>query len=123
MYKKNNAHLSNKIIKLFPKLHSEKVAPAGQLSESKLELKLSNRNKPEITNDKHQMTNKFQITISNDQNIQRGCTVSLPKLLSAGDYVIWHKCWYHPFGILNFGFCYLFDICVLLFDFFLVAKT
>jgi hypothetical protein len=28
----------------------------------------------------------------------------------------------HPFGILNFGLCYLFVICVLLFDFFLLLK-
>jgi hypothetical protein len=28
-----------------------------------------------------------------------------------------------PFGILKFGHCDLFDICVLLFDIFLVAET
>jgi hypothetical protein len=38
----------------------------------------------EIPNSKHQITNKSQIPISNDQN---------------------------RFGILNFGHCYLFDIC------------
>jgi hypothetical protein len=36
--------------KLFPRLRSEKVAPAGQLSKPKLELQLYNRDKPEITN-------------------------------------------------------------------------
>jgi hypothetical protein len=50
--------------KLFQRLRSEKVAPARQLSEPKLELQLSNRDKPEITNHKHQITSKFQITIS-----------------------------------------------------------
>ena len=53
--------------KLFPRRCSEKVAPAGQLSEPKLELQLSNRDKTEITNYKHQITNKFQITISKSQ--------------------------------------------------------
>jgi hypothetical protein len=43
------------------------MALAGQLSEPKLELQLSNRDKPEITNYKHQITNKFQITISKSQ--------------------------------------------------------
>jgi len=71
---------------------SEKVAPPGQLSEPKFKLQLSNRDKREITNYKNQITNKSQISISNDQNIKRGCTVSLPKFFSAGDYVIWHKC-------------------------------
>jgi hypothetical protein len=42
----------------------------------------------EIPNSKHQITNKFQIPILNDQN---------------------------RFGILNFGHCYLFDICYLRF--------
>ena len=46
----------------------------------------------EKTNYKNQITNKSQISISNDQNIQRGCIVSLPKFLSAGNYAIWHKC-------------------------------
>jgi hypothetical protein len=68
------------------------MAPAGQLSKPKLELQLYNRDRPEITNYKHQITNKYQISISNDQNIQRGCMVSLPKFLSAGNYAIWHKC-------------------------------
>jgi hypothetical protein len=73
---------------LFPELCSEKVAPAGQLSEPKFELKLYNRDRSEITNYKHQITNKSQISISNDQNIQRGCIVSLPEFLSAGNYAI-----------------------------------
>jgi hypothetical protein len=68
------------------------VAPAGQLSESKFELQLSNLNKTETTNYKLQITNKSQISISNDQNIQRGRAVSLPKFLPAGNYAIWHKC-------------------------------
>jgi hypothetical protein len=51
-----------------------------------------NPDKPEITNYKHQITNKSQISISNDQNIQRGRTVSLPKFLPTGNYAIWHKC-------------------------------
>jgi hypothetical protein len=67
------------------------VAPAGQLSKPKLELELYNRDRPEITNYKHQITNKSQISISNDQNIQRDYTVLLPKFLSAGNYAIWHK--------------------------------
>jgi hypothetical protein len=53
--------------KFFPRLRSEKEAPSGQLSKPKLELQLYNRDKPEITNYKHQMTNKFQITISKSQ--------------------------------------------------------
>ncbi len=54
--------------KLFPRLRSEKEAPAGQLSMPKPELQLSNPNKPEITNYKHQIPNKSQISIFNDQN-------------------------------------------------------
>jgi hypothetical protein len=85
------------------------VAPAGQLSELKFELQLSNQDKPasgsEIRtygserNYKLQAPpdlkigpNKSQISISNDQNIQRGCTVSLPKFLFTGNHAIWHKC-------------------------------
>jgi len=54
---------------LFPRLRSEKVAPAGQLSMPKLELQMPNPYKPklEITNYKHQITNKFQISISKSQ--------------------------------------------------------
>ncbi len=44
---------------LFPSLRSEKVAPAGQLSEPKLELQFSNRDKPEITNYKHHLILKL----------------------------------------------------------------
>jgi hypothetical protein len=43
------------------------VAPAGQLSEPKIELQLSNRDKAKTTNYKKQITNKFQITISKSQ--------------------------------------------------------
>jgi hypothetical protein len=39
--------------------------PAGQLSMPKLELQMPNPDIPEITNYKHQITNKFQISISN----------------------------------------------------------
>jgi len=53
--------------KLFPRLHSKKVVPAGQLSMPKLGLKMPNQHKPEITNYKHQMTNKFQISFSKYQ--------------------------------------------------------
>jgi hypothetical protein len=45
----------------------EKVTPAGQLSMPKLELQMPNPDKPEITNCKHQMTNKIQISISKSQ--------------------------------------------------------
>jgi hypothetical protein len=43
------------------------VAPAGQLSMPKPELQLSNPDKLEITNYKHQISNKFQITITKSQ--------------------------------------------------------
>jgi len=52
---------------LFPRLRTEKVASAGQLSMPKLKLQIPNPDKPEITNDKHQISNKFQITISKSQ--------------------------------------------------------
>jgi len=51
--------------------------------------------KPEITNYKHQITNKFQIS---------------------------NKIKNQLFGILNFGHCDLFGICVLLFEIFQLAK-
>ena len=44
---------------LFPRLRSEKVAPAGQLSMPKSELQLSNPDKPEITNYKHHLILKL----------------------------------------------------------------
>jgi hypothetical protein len=68
------------------------MALARQVSMPKLELQLSNPDKPEITNYKHQITNKSQISIFNYQNIQRDGTMLLPKCLSAGNYAIWHKC-------------------------------
>ena len=80
--------------KLFPRLRWEKVAPAEQLSMPKSELQMLNPNKPEITNYKHKITNKFQIS----NKIKR-----------------------QLFGILNFGHCDLFGICVLLFEI-LIAK-
>ena len=108
------------------------MAPAGQLS--KFELELYNLDRPEITNHKHQITNKYQISISNDQNIQRDCTVSVPKFLSAGNYAIWHKCRriIRLVRLRRIGLCDLpfdlaqsggelvepFDICDLLFEFF-----
>jgi hypothetical protein len=107
--------------KLFPRLRSEKEASAGQLSKPKLEQQLSNRDRPEITNYKHQITNKSQISISNDQNIQRGCTVSLPKFLFAGNYAIWHKCRRIirlEFWISVFVICLVFVIWI-----FLIADT
>ena len=58
----------------------------------KLELQMPNTDKPEITNYKHQIANKFQIS----NNIKN-----------------------QLFGILNFGHCYLFVICVLLFEIFI----
>jgi diphthamide synthase subunit DPH2 len=67
------------------------VAPAGQLSMPKLELQMPNPYKPEITNYKHQITNKFQIS---------------------------KKIKTQLFGILNFGYCDLFDISDLLFEIF-----
>jgi len=53
--------------RLFLRLRSKKVAPAEQLSMPKLELQMPNPYKPEMTNSKHQMTNKFQMTISKSQ--------------------------------------------------------
>ncbi len=53
---------------------------------------MPNPDNPKITNYKHQITNKFQIS---------------------------NKIKSQLFGILNFGHCDLFGICVLLFDFFL----
>jgi len=58
----------------------------------KLELQMPNPYKPEITNYKHQITNKFQIS---------------------------NKIKTQLFGILNFGHCDLFGICVLLFEIFI----
>jgi hypothetical protein len=55
------------VTKLFPRPRYEKAAPAGQLSMPKSELKMPNPYKPEIANSKHQMTNKFQMTISKSQ--------------------------------------------------------
>jgi hypothetical protein len=52
---------------LFSRLRSEKVALAGQLSMPKFELQMPNPDKAEITNFKHQITNKFQISISKSQ--------------------------------------------------------
>jgi hypothetical protein len=69
-----------------------KVAPAGQLSMPKLELQMPNSYRSEITNYKHQIPNKFQIS---------------------------NKIKSQLFGILNFGHCYLFVICVLLFEIFI----
>ena len=57
---------------------------------------LPDPHKPEMTNYKHQITNKFQISISKSQ------IRSKAKLLE----------------ILNFGHCDLFGICVLLFGIF-----
>jgi hypothetical protein len=53
--------------KLFQRLRSEKVAPVGQLLMQKFELQMPNLDKPEITKYKHQITNKFQISISKSQ--------------------------------------------------------
>jgi len=50
---------SKKGTMLFPRLRSEKMAPVGQLPEPKLELQLSNRDKPEITNYKHHLILKL----------------------------------------------------------------
>jgi len=58
---------------------------------SKLELQMPNPDIPEITNYKHQITNKFQIS---------------------------NKIKNQLFEILNFGHCDLFGICVLLFEIF-----
>jgi len=67
------------------------MTPLGQLSMSKLELQMPNPDIPEITNYKHQITNKFQIS---------------------------NKIKNQLFEILNFGHCDLFGICVLLFEIF-----
>ena len=55
---------------------------------------------PEITNFKHQNSNKFQIPISNDLN-HLANQDSIPSLVLS-------------FEILNLGHCDLFEICVLL---------
>jgi hypothetical protein len=39
------------------------VAPAGQLSMPKPELQLSNSDKPEITNDKHQIIHPVKLLL------------------------------------------------------------
>ena len=44
---------------IFPRLRSEKVAPAGQLSMPKVELQMPNPDKPEITNYKHHLILKL----------------------------------------------------------------
>jgi len=67
------------------------VALAGQLPIPKLEMQMPNPDKPKITNYKHQITNKFQIS----NNIKS-----------------------QLFRILNFDHCDLFGICVLLFEIF-----
>ncbi len=73
------------------------MAPAGQLSEPKLEQQLSNRDKPEITNYKHKITNKFQIAISKSQIRSKAkCLVRRRRI----------------------SHCDLFDICDLLFEIF-----
>ena len=59
-----------------------------QLAMPKLELQMPNPDKPEITNYKHQITNKFQLS---------------------------NKIKSQLFGILNFGHCDLFVICDLKF--------
>jgi len=59
--------------------------------------------KNKIPNPKHQISNKSQISITNDQNIHSNCVVSLRKLLSVENYAIWHKLVLQVFGILNFG--------------------
>jgi hypothetical protein len=58
---------------------------------AKITTQILNPDKPEITNYKHQNTNNFQISKKIKNQL---------------------------FGILNFGHCYLFDICVLLFEIF-----
>ena len=68
-----------------------------QLAMPKLELQMPNPDKPEITNYKHQITNKFQISISKISN----------KIKS------------QLFGILNFGHCDLFGTWYLLFEIFI----
>jgi len=76
---------------LYPRLRSEKVTSEGQLSMPKLELQMPDPDNPEITNYKHQITNKCQISTKIKSQL---------------------------FGILNFGHCDLFVICVLLFEIF-----
>jgi hypothetical protein len=46
MIQTNKLNKTNLTIKTFPRLHSEKIAPSGQLSMPKLELQLYNRDKP-----------------------------------------------------------------------------
>jgi len=45
-----------------------------------------------ISKSKHQITNKSQITIFNDQNSHRGCILETRKLVSTGNYDIWYEC-------------------------------
>ena len=78
---------------LFLNLRSEKVASAVQFESRNSSGKCLIRIIPEITNYKCQITNKFQIS----NRIKR-----------------------QFFGILNFGHCDLFGICVLLFEIYLL---
>ena len=45
-----------------------------------------------ISKSKHQITNKSQITIFNDQNSHRGCILETRKLVSTDNYDIWYEC-------------------------------
>jgi len=73
-----------------------------------------------IPNPKHQITNKSQISISNDQNIRGSSIVSLSKPLAADDYAILAQILAdHVFGILNLDHCNLFDIWFLVLVIFL----
>jgi hypothetical protein len=87
------------------------VAPAGQLSEPKLELQLSNRDKLEITNYKQQITNKFQITISKSQKKSKAKCLVRRRRISHCDL---------PFDLAQGGgeLVEPFVICVLLFEIF-----
>jgi hypothetical protein len=62
-----------------------------------------------IPNYKHQISNKFQITIINDQNF-------------LGKRKTWHLLQIDRFGILNFGHWNLFDIWDLGFDISVLSK-
>jgi hypothetical protein len=69
----------------------------GPLLVRRHQFSMLNLNKPEITNYKHQITNKFQITISKSQ--MRSTANRLVRLR-------------------RIGHCDLFGICVLLFEIF-----
>jgi hypothetical protein len=78
------------------------------------------RQQKKIPNHKHQIPNKSQIPIPNDQNIHSSQHLSLRKGCPAGNFVIWHKIRLTPSdknawvsGVWNFEFWLLGFVCYL----------